>query len=845
MGMLNWLGFGNQLRRPEIWDIQNNLVLKKDGSVFAIYEVPSRIINSVDSEAKEEVKRLIFSVLGDLSSYKDFSIRTLPLYQDLVNRFNLLSEDVDWDSLISNLGADVLEGMLDYLEDNLGEIYEYKHYLTVPLKSIHVSVDLKSVVSDSYRNVRNKTLSLVGFSEAVSTEWYQQYKTQSDVLDNTLSSLGVRPLKRGEAILVCAYPYFRGMQIEKDFQIELFENSFENLDDVNIALEHINIIKTYHFDKISYQVLLPVDKLPENVSYLHLQEEVQHLGFPVESIFLGQFSMPKGMFSLLGRSRRARQRLKNTEQDAYEADSGQKSTVIRSMFLLEDLQEKFDEKEPLLSYLNIMVVTGQTIEEVKSKVQLLMSSMSQIGVGLVKASADQLYLYYKTMVGEVLESTDKNWIQPMSLEAFCENLFFTTRKVGTDVGFYIGRVDNQVDSWHGDYQRALEASSNPVYVNLLQANKLKVAGKVTNNPHVGIIGETGSGKSYLTKLLFTYHSLLKSKILYIDPKAEMRAQYMKVLAKHRKAGTNPALQEYIESIDFVTLDSKKEENEGVLDPIVFLPRKEAVDLLSSMVSTLLGKDNSNTIKSGYLKAINTVMDNKQAGERVGSLHVFREMQKEDKHEEVRSAGELLEFIVQDSLLALCFSDGRHSAVSLDNKVTVLEITGLDLPKEDSHVDVMEMETKSLVVMYALGYFCKRFGELDKTEETISFFDEAWFFNSTSVGRSILKKLRRIGRSYNNFMVFITQSVHDLKTNDDSTGFGTVFAFLEKTEVDDVLDYLGIVKTKETREWYTNMTMGQCIFYDTFGRKERITIDGVFPDITELFDTVETKLKSVG
>ena len=130
-------------------------------------------------------------------------------------------------------------------------------------------------------------------------------------------------------------------------------------------------------------------------------------------------------------------------------------------------------------------------------------------------------------------------------------------------------------------------------------------------------------------------------------------------------------------------------------------------------------------------------------------------------------------------------------------------------------------------------------------ETISFFDEAWFFNSTSVGRSILKKLRRIGRSYNNFMVFITQSVHDLKTNDDSTGFGTVFAFLEKTEVDDVLDYLGIVKTKETREWYTNMTMGQCIFYDTFGRKERITIDGVFPDITELFDTVETKLKSVG
>ncbi|WP_227703022.1 hypothetical protein [Streptococcus mutans] len=60
----------------------------------------------------------------------------------------------------------------------------------------------------------------------------------------------------------------------------------------------------------------------------------------------------------------------------------------------------------------------------------------------------------------------------MSLRAFCENLFFTNRKVGTDVGFPIGRVDNQLDSWKGHYEEAIEASANPVYVNLFQANKL-------------------------------------------------------------------------------------------------------------------------------------------------------------------------------------------------------------------------------------------------------------------------------------------------------------------------------------------------------------------------------------
>lgn len=841
MSVLSWLGFGNQLRRSQIWDIKGNLVLKKDGSVFAVYEVPAKIVNMVDDKAKEKLKSLNYGALKELEKYKDYSIRILPISQDLIKRFELLAQDLDMKSGVFELGEEVLEGMLYYLEESLGEVYEYKHYLTVPLKSVHISVDLKSVLYESFRNVRNKVLGFVGLEEALSVDWDKKYDSQLELLENSLSSLGIRSLERAEAIYVARYPYIRGMNVDKNVEVELVESSMENLDDVTIELENVTMVKISHYDRSSYQILLPVNELPENVSYLHLQEEIQNIGFPVESDYLAQFSMPKGMFSLLSRSRRARKRLKNTESEAYEADSGQKSTVLPSLFLLDDLQEKIDEKEALLSYLQVLIVTGATAEEAIDKMRMLMSTLNQIGVGIVQANADQLYLFYKTMIGEVLEIGDRNFIQPMSLKAFCENLFFTTRKVGTDVGFYIGRVDNQVSSWLGNFKKALSASSNPVYVNLLQANKIGVDGKVTNNPHIGVIGETGSGKSFLTKLLFIYHSFLKGKILYIDPKAEMRKQFMKVLEKHRQAGTNKSLQRYIESIDFVTLDSRKEENAGVLDPIVFLPRKEAVDLLSSMIDTLLGEDNNSTIKVGYLKAINTILDRKEAGEQVGSLHVFKEMQLADKEKEVQSAGELLEFVVKDSLLSLCFSDGSHASISLDNKITILEVTGLDLPKASSNV---EIQKKSLVVMYALGYFCKRFRERDKSEETILFFDEAWFFNSTSIGRSIMMELKRIGRSFNNFMVYITQSVHDLVTTDDSTGFGTVFAFLEPSEIDDVLDYLGVPKTEETRLWLSEMTMGQCIYYDTFGRRERITVDGLFEELMELFETVESQLKSV-
>lgn len=842
--MLDKMGLETPTMLCQIWDIKDNLILKKDGSVFAIYEIPPRVINSVDDEAKEEFKGLVFSVLSSLRKYGDFEIAMIPVNQDLVHRFEKLALDIDWNSPVADLADDVLQGMVAHLEESIGSIYEYHYYLLVPLKSIHVSVDLKSVVLQSYKTVRNKTLGIFGLGEGVPFDWTEKYHNQKAILDNELSLLDARNLTEIENIFIQRLQYIRGMTYDKDLEVTMVQNSIDNLDEITINFENINVMRLSQFDQSSYVAFLPINSLPQNVSYLHLQEELQNLRFPVESKFKVQFSLPNGAFSLLNKAKRARTRLKNTMEEADDADSIQKTSVIRSRFLLEDLQGKFEEDEPLVSYLHTLVITGQTMAILKERFEVLFSHLNQLGIELVRANADQLYLFYKNRMGEVLKKEDKNFIQAMSLEAFCENLFFMTRRVGTEVGFCIGRVDNQLGSWQGDYTSAIHASANPVYVNLLQANKLGVQGKATNNPHVGIIGETGTGKSFLTKLLFTYHSLLLSKILYIDPKAEMRQQYLKVLEKHRRNGTNESLQAYIQSIDFVTLDAKNPANYGVLDPIVFLKGSEAVDLADSMIDTLLGKDNNPSVQAGYLDAIDRVLKRRQAGEKVGMLHVFEDMQEFGENPEVQNTGKLLERIVRNSILSLCFSDGQNEAINLDNKVTVLEITGLDLPKANSNQALTKSQQKSMTVMYALGYFCKRFGERDKTEETILFFDEAWFFNSTAIGRAILMELKRIGRSFNNFMVYITQSVHDLVTEDDATGFGTVFAFLEKTEVDAVLDYLKVVKTKETRDWMGNMTMGQCIYYDTFGRKERITVDGIFPEICELFDTVETKLKSI-
>ncbi|MFZ4355815.1 ATP-binding protein, partial [Enterococcus gallinarum] len=85
----------------------------------------------------------------------------------------------------------------------------------------------------------------------------------------------------------------------------------------------------------------------------------------------------------------------------------------------------------------------------------------------------------------------------------------------------------------------------------------------------------------------------------------------------------------------------------------------------------------------------------------------------------------------------------------------------------------------------------KFGSRNPKEETVTFFDESWIFQSSPEGKAILKSMKRIGRSFNNFLVLITQSTNDLDDSEDGTGFGTVICFDEVQNREGVLKYLNL------------------------------------------------------
>ncbi|MGE7331053.1 ATP-binding protein, partial [Bacillus thuringiensis] len=146
--------------------------------------------------------------------------------------------------------------------------------------------------------------------------------------------------------------------------------------------------------------------------------------------------------------------------------------------------------------------------------------------------------------------------------------------------------------------------------------------------------------------------------------------------------------------------------------------------------------------------------------------------------------------------------------------------------------------KSVCLMIPLAKFCEKFGSKDKTEKTAEIFDEAWILRKSRVGKKLSSESRRIGRSYNNALIYVTQSVSDVNSEDEKGNFGVTFAFDEKQEREEILQYLGLENTPSNKEMLKNLMKGQCIFSDFYGRVGKLAIDCLFDEWAEAFKTVE-------
>lgn len=813
----------------------HHLAMRQDKSVMAFYRIPNTPITITDTDKKEKHKITVAQMIKKLAKNKTFEISLIPkdylLEEKMVDFAEALAEDS------RQLGEELLLYSVDKLTQEMEIPYQFDWLIGVTLRKQQKLTTIKEIASDSFLELSEKLANGLGYESEISDTWYEDYTNDEFTVYQALSSLRAKRLSDDELFYYQRMQYLRYIP---HYKKEILANRATiNVTDTLIKVLKGGFLKLESPYGSSFVSLLPVGKIPIQFNGFHLGEFIQRLNFPVELRIKAEFIDRSKIKGKMGRSNT---RYNNIMQEAENTDTVQQDEIILGSISLKDLMKKVGNKEDIIDYGAYLIVTGSSVSQLRQRRQVVLNYFDDMGVEISEASQDGPYLFQSLLYGTDLEKKTRTWTHLVTPTGFAELMPFTNTTSGNRIGWYIGRVDNWTGRWDS-IQKAIDSSKNIVLYNATVGNKENIAGKVTKNPHIIITGATGQGKSFLAQIIFLSVSLQNVKTLYVDPKRELRNHYKEVINSPEFARRYPERKAQIEAFNFVTLDSAITSNHGVLDPIVVLDKEQAVEVAKNMLEFLLQAvdDVSMDQKTAITEAINTVVEKRQAGEIVGFKQVI-DLLKNNDTKEIASVGRYLSSIVTNSILELAFSDGQVKGLDYDARVTVLEVANLKLPKDDS-TKISDHERNSIALMFALGAFCTHFGERHENEDTIEFFDEAWILMKSAEGKAVIKNMRRIGRSKNNTLALITQSVHDAENDDDTTGFGTIFAFYEKSEREDILRHVNLEVTESNLEWIDNMISGQCLYYDVYGNLNMISVHNIFEDIDLLLKPMKATVSS--
>ncbi|MEC1664501.1 VirB4-like ATPase ConE [Bacillus halotolerans] len=812
--------------------IHKNLLLTRTGDVWAYYRIKSNSIPMQNREKVESYKKKWQHLFEEITSYEDFHLMMYPSEYELEKRFKDLETDIAVDAM--DVARYYNEETVRLLEQRLGRLTKYDFILGVKLKSslVNISVELKDNILSFFNTATDTVVKMLGWEQNVSTSFFEKYEEVEETLANIMASVRGEQLTESEMTYINRYHFVRGLNHQTNEESEIKDvRSITNtiIDPTDPSVLHL------HSDQDEgYSAFVVIDEFLHNMSESDLFYEAQSLPFPVEvqmKIQTESKSITKPALNL------KRQQLKEEQKEQQSTGDRSDVSTVTSATMVRHLQDEIKKEDVhVMNWLAVVVVHGKTKKECVGKSKIVKRHLKGAGITCRLPVADQLNLFYKMLPGEKLDITDKNWIQKTTQDGVAEGLFAVNSDIGSKIGFFLGWVDRFRE--HIDLENAIMSSREFVLFHPFLANQ-QLKGSKTRSPHCLITGDTGNGKSYLAKLIFNYISMLNIKSLYVDPKKEMRKWIRKVLNDETIRENFPLYIAHLEKYNYITLDHEDQKNWGALDPVSFLPpmkAKELVQVIFEQVYDFKGKDDINT---AFLRATSDVIEEKQKGNQVGSLDIIRKMQ-DHPEKAVQKAGDYLNEVVSDSILKLCIHDGSNPALSLEERITILEVENMDLPDYSERIENYTIsQLKSSAVMFALGKFCELFG-MNPDEQTVEFIDEAWIFTTSQQGKKVERQMRRIGRSYNNAEYFISQSTKDALNDEDKGNFGVAFAFDEPNEREEVLKWMNMEVTEENKKMMESMFQGQCLFKDYYGRTSKISIECLFEEWQGALKTVEKK-----
>ncbi|HAZ5513281.1 TPA: DUF87 domain-containing protein [Staphylococcus aureus] len=813
--------------------LRDNLLLTKTGEVWAYYRVRSESISTANYDAKEESKKRMRYFLESIKGYQDFHFEMYDHDLDLRNKFKEISKDFDDEAF--NVAEYYSKETIDVLEQELQMITHNSFVMGVKIRELaDDAVTLKEILKSTLSDTAERIVSNFGFDVNLDDKILDKYKTFERDLADSFLGIGGERLTENELAYIIRKPFISNAT--HDVQEESSRRAITDIYNAVIDPTRLSVLEVENDNEKFYTTTVVVDDFPLDMEYTHLFEKAQNMPFPVECHVKAKIINNEKVKKKFDRAK-----INHKQQAKEKQDTGDSASedVQDNLFVLNQMEREVTGSGVFIEWVFMFVIKSDDYRDCKRKAKRLMKRLKETQIYAVNPLADQLQLFYQCLHGNDL-FINKYWLQRTTATGIAENLFGVSQSLGTKTGFYIGRIDKFIRSV--SREEAVASSRDIILFSLLLAAK-GIKGAVSDSPHVLITGQTGKGKSFLAKLLWIYTSFFKGQMLYWDPKSEFAEWFDRVTESEEMQQKYPLFINHLKTFKYVTLNYEDSTNYGCLDPIVFLDGIEANEMLKSVFDEIKSFENYHHIETAIYQAISDTVEERENGKKVGSLNVIEKLQNnEDEH--VKNAGDLLFEKTQNNILKLVFSDGTNPALNIQEKATILQVKGLDMPKADDDTSSYSTSEKNgITLMLLIGKFLEKFGSRRDVQTTI-FIDEGWAFSASRQGKKVGKRIKRTGRSENNSLVFITQSVKDKA--DDGGNFGCHFAFDEKDEREDILKSLGLEYSKESpenMEMLKDLKKGQCIFSDFYGRVGKMVVHCPFEEMTEAFRTQEDSASS--
>lgn len=530
---------------------------------------------------------------------------------------------------------------------------------------------------------------------------------------------------------------------------------------------------------------------------------IQHLDFPVEVSIRTE---PMDNRKALSAVRNKQKELKDQDRHAQETGNDTGLNVLEGRQEAHELEAHLQKtRMPLVKTSIILAVSASDEDELKRRCDTIKDLYQDMMFQVEQPYGDQWLAFNEFLPGA--KRYIKDYIHFMEPATVAGGMFGATKQLGDGEGFFIGTTG---------------ILDQPVYIMPNRAAQ-GIRGTKTNALSAAFLGSLGGGKSFSSNLI-TYLSVLAGgKALVIDPKGE-------------RGNWDQDLYDLQGQVNIVSLSTKKEDR-GRLDPFsIHEDLKEAETLALDVLTFLTGVRLDDSERFPKLtRAVRKVAE----GDRPCLTKVMNELISSED-EGARRLGEHIRSFSELSFAQLLFGDGEnHAAISLDTALNVLQIQNLELPAPSTSPEKYNLsEMLSIAMMLPISSFALKFIHSDRSIFKVVLLDEAWAVLNTSQGSHLASRLVRAGRAMNAGIYFVTQNANDLLDEKMKNNIGMKFAFrsTDPNEIENVLSLLNLKNTEYNASTLRELQNGQCLFQDISGRVGVVSINALFQDLFDAFDT---------